>query len=70
MFLKDDTVDGILIQLPLPEGFGEDRAIACIDPGKGCGWITSVKLWKVLYESAILRLYTIQYYGTSQAYGM
>ena len=31
---KDDTVDGILIQLPLPEGFNEDRAIACIDPGK------------------------------------
>ena len=31
---KDDTVDGILIQLPLPEGFEEDRAIACIDPQK------------------------------------
>ena len=30
----DDAVDGILIQLPLPEGFNEDRAIACIDPGK------------------------------------
>ena len=30
----DDAVDGILIQLPLPEGFNEDRAIACVILGR------------------------------------
>ena len=31
---KDDGVDGILVQLPLPEGLDEKRAIMCIDPDK------------------------------------
>jgi len=31
---KDDKVDGILVQLPLPEGFNEDEVIRRIDPDK------------------------------------
>ncbi|MCI5722969.1 MAG: bifunctional methylenetetrahydrofolate dehydrogenase/methenyltetrahydrofolate cyclohydrolase FolD [Erysipelotrichaceae bacterium] len=31
---NDSKVDGILIQLPLPIGLDEDRAIACVDPNK------------------------------------
>ena len=30
----DPRVDGILVQLPLPEGFDEDRVISTIDPDK------------------------------------
>lgn len=31
---QDDTVDAILIQLPLPQGLDEEKAIACVDPRK------------------------------------
>ena len=30
----DPAVDGILVQLPLPKGLNDERAIACIDPAK------------------------------------
>ena len=30
----DDTIDGILVQTPLPEHIDEDRIIDCIDPSK------------------------------------
>lgn len=30
----DPSVDGILVQLPLPKGLNDERAIACIDPSK------------------------------------
>jgi methylenetetrahydrofolate dehydrogenase (NADP+)/methenyltetrahydrofolate cyclohydrolase len=31
---KDETIDGILVQLPLPDGFNADKIIAAIDPKK------------------------------------
>ena len=31
---KDDTVDGILVQLPLPRHISEEKVIAAIDPSK------------------------------------
>ena len=31
---SDDTIDGILVQLPLPGILDEDRVIKCIDPSK------------------------------------
>lgn len=31
---RDDTVDGILVQLPLPKHINEDNIIEAIDPGK------------------------------------
>lgn len=31
---SDASVDGILVQLPLPKGLNEDDAIQCIDPAK------------------------------------
>ncbi len=30
----DDTVDGILVQLPLPDGLDSERIVSSIDPGK------------------------------------
>lgn len=31
---SDPAVDGILVQLPLPKGLNDEKAIACIDPAK------------------------------------
>jgi methylenetetrahydrofolate dehydrogenase (NADP+) / methenyltetrahydrofolate cyclohydrolase len=30
----DDRVDGILVQLPLPQALDSERVVSCIDPGK------------------------------------
>lgn len=31
---RNDEVDGILLQLPLPKGFHAERVLSCLDPGK------------------------------------
>jgi methylenetetrahydrofolate dehydrogenase (NADP+)/methenyltetrahydrofolate cyclohydrolase len=36
----DDGVDGILVQLPLPEGIDADRIVAAIDPAKDVDGLT------------------------------
>jgi methylenetetrahydrofolate dehydrogenase (NADP+) / methenyltetrahydrofolate cyclohydrolase len=38
----DDAVDGILVQLPLPDQIGPDRVVAAIDPGKDVDGLTPV----------------------------
>lgn len=38
----DETVDGILVQLPLPDGLNSDRVIAEIDPDKDVDGLTEV----------------------------
>ncbi|MEO8092471.1 MAG: bifunctional 5,10-methylenetetrahydrofolate dehydrogenase/5,10-methenyltetrahydrofolate cyclohydrolase [bacterium] len=38
----DDAVDGILVQLPLPEGLDQDEVIARIDPAKDVDGLTAV----------------------------
>jgi len=38
----DDAVDGILVQLPLPEGLDQDEVIARIDPAKDADGLTAV----------------------------
>jgi methylenetetrahydrofolate dehydrogenase (NADP+)/methenyltetrahydrofolate cyclohydrolase len=38
----DDGVDGILVQLPLPEQIDPDRVVATIDPGKDVDGLTPV----------------------------
>ncbi len=37
----DDQVDGILVQLPLPEGIDQDAVIAAIDPAKDVDGLTA-----------------------------
>ena len=37
----DDTVDGILVQLPLPEQIDQDAVIAAIDPAKDVDGLTA-----------------------------
>jgi methylenetetrahydrofolate dehydrogenase (NADP+)/methenyltetrahydrofolate cyclohydrolase len=38
----DDAVDGILVQLPLPDQIDPDRVVATIDPGKDVDGLTPV----------------------------
>ncbi len=38
---RDETVDGILVQLPLPEQIDQDAAIAAIDPAKDVDGLTA-----------------------------
>ena len=38
----DDTVDGILVQLPLPDQIDQDEVIAAIDPAKDVDGLTAV----------------------------
>jgi methylenetetrahydrofolate dehydrogenase (NADP+)/methenyltetrahydrofolate cyclohydrolase len=38
---RDDEVDGILVQLPLPEKIDQDAVIATIDPGKDVDGLTA-----------------------------
>ncbi len=38
---RDDTVDGILVQLPLPDQIDQDEVIAAIDPAKDVDGLTA-----------------------------
>src|SRR5439155_1016336 len=37
----DDGVDGILVQLPLPDAIDQDAVVAAIDPGKDVDGLTA-----------------------------
>lgn len=45
---NDPTVNGILLQLPLPKGFEERKALNCIDPIKDVDGLTNVNLGNLL----------------------
>jgi methylenetetrahydrofolate dehydrogenase (NADP+) / methenyltetrahydrofolate cyclohydrolase len=44
----DPTVDGILVQLPLPRGLNSDAVIACIDPAKDVDGLTEVSAGRLV----------------------
>jgi len=43
----DDTVDGILVQMPLPKHIDSDRVIARIDPAKDVDGLTAINAGKL-----------------------
>ena len=45
---RDPAIHGILVQLPLPEGFGEKRVIDAISPEKDVDGFTPVNVGKML----------------------
>ena len=45
---SDKTVNGILLQLPLPNGLNERQALNCIDPQKDVDGLTTVNMGKLL----------------------
>lgn len=44
---EDAAVDGILVQLPLPEGIDQAAVLACIDPAKDVDGLTAVNAGKL-----------------------
>jgi methylenetetrahydrofolate dehydrogenase (NADP+) / methenyltetrahydrofolate cyclohydrolase len=44
----DPTVDGILVQLPLPKGLNSDAVIACIDPAKDVDGLTEISAGRLV----------------------
>ncbi|MEH6488593.1 bifunctional methylenetetrahydrofolate dehydrogenase/methenyltetrahydrofolate cyclohydrolase FolD [Hyphomonas oceanitis] len=51
----DDTIDGILLQLPLPKGLDEHSAIECIDPDKDVDGLTEVSAGRLTLGKPGLR---------------
>jgi methylenetetrahydrofolate dehydrogenase (NADP+)/methenyltetrahydrofolate cyclohydrolase len=51
----DPSVDGILLQLPLPRGLDADRAIATIDPAKDVDGLTEVSAGRLVLGRPGLR---------------
>jgi methylenetetrahydrofolate dehydrogenase (NADP+)/methenyltetrahydrofolate cyclohydrolase len=51
----DPEVDGILLQLPLPKGLDEARAIACIDPSKDVDGLTELSAGRLVLGKPGLR---------------
>jgi methylenetetrahydrofolate dehydrogenase (NADP+) / methenyltetrahydrofolate cyclohydrolase len=46
---QDSEVDGILVQLPLPEHLDPDRVVAAIDPGKDVDGLTPVNAGRLAH---------------------
>ncbi len=59
---EDKNIDGILLQLPLPERLNPDKCIAAISPAKdvdglhpyNAGMLTLVKSWQAIVEQKLL----------------
>ena len=51
----DDSIDGILLQLPLPRGLDEHSAIECIDPDKDVDGLTEVSAGRLTLGKPGLR---------------
>jgi methylenetetrahydrofolate dehydrogenase (NADP+)/methenyltetrahydrofolate cyclohydrolase len=49
---KDDKVDGILVQLPLPKHINEEKVLLAIDPGKDVDGFHPVNVGKLMIGSA------------------
>ena len=46
-FNKSDTIDGIMVQLPLPDGFDEREIIDTIDPAKDVDGLTTTNIGRL-----------------------
>ncbi len=52
---EDDSVDGILVQLPLPGGLDSNRVLACLDPAKDVDGLTVQSAGRLLAGAQGLR---------------
>ena len=52
---QDDEVDGILLQLPLPNGLDANQAIECIDPDKDVDGLTEASAGRLVLGKTGLR---------------
>jgi methylenetetrahydrofolate dehydrogenase (NADP+) / methenyltetrahydrofolate cyclohydrolase len=51
----DDSIDGILVQLPLPAGLDPDRVVAAIDPAKDVDGLNPINLGRLILDRPGLR---------------
>jgi len=52
---EDESVDGILVQLPLPNGLDSNRVLACLDPAKDVDGLTVQSAGRLLAGAQGLR---------------
>lgn len=52
---KDNTIDGIMVQLPLPEGYDERAIIDAIDPAKDVDGLTTTNIGRLRSGQECLR---------------
>ena len=52
---KDSTIDGIMVQLPLPEGYDERAIIDAIDPAKDVDGLTTTNIGRLRSGQECLR---------------
>lgn len=52
---NDNSVNGILIQLPIPEHLNKDKLIKLIDPNKDVDCFTEINLGKMFLDNAMLK---------------
>ena len=52
---QDDEIDGILLQLPLPDGLDANQAIECIDPDKDVDGLTEASAGRLVLGKTGLR---------------
>jgi len=52
---RDDEIDGILLQLPLPDGLDANQAIECIDPDKDVDGLTEASAGRLVLGKTGLR---------------
>ena len=51
---RDEAVNGVLLQLPLPQHLDSERMIETISPGKDVDGLTAVNVGKLFYNRAVL----------------
>ncbi len=67
-FNEDDSVDGILVQLPLPDHIQEDAVIEAISPTKRCGRLSSVERGRSVHRKAgICLMHACGHYSAFEA---
>jgi methylenetetrahydrofolate dehydrogenase (NADP+)/methenyltetrahydrofolate cyclohydrolase len=57
---KDDTIDGILLQLPLPKHINSERVLDCINPNKDVDGFHAYNLGRLAQRRPMLRSCTPQ----------
>ena len=61
---KDDSVNGILVQLPLPDGFDEERIVNAISPLKDVDGLTNLNAGMLMHNKDCL--YSCTPYGVME----
>ncbi len=53
-FNEDDAVDAFLVQVPLPDGFADERALFAVDPDKDADGLHPVNLGRLMLGTPVV----------------